>query len=218
MEFDDNEFEFSTFAVAPTLDDIQEFKVQSHNDEAEYGDVLGGVVNVVTKSGTNQFHGTLWEFLRNDAFDADNPLTFTKTPLHQNQYGLNLGGPVLIPHLYDGRSKTFFYGSYEAFRVRTAAATHIFTPTMAERSGDFSALTTQLYNPFTTRPDPAKPGSYLRDPFPGNNISSEIDPAIVTYANLLWPLPNISSPLGNLIDRTPAALHQNEWNARLTRL
>jgi hypothetical protein len=212
---DDNEFEFSTFAVAPTLDDIQEFKVQSHNDEAEYGDVLGGVVNVVTKSGTNQLHGTLWEFLRNSAFDADDPLTFTNTPLHQNQYGLNLGGPVLIPHLYDGRSKTFFYGSYEAFRVRTAAAAYIFTPTMAERSGDFSALTTQLYNPFTTRPDPAKPGSYLRDPFPGNNISSEIDPAIVTYANLLWPLPNISSPLGNLIDRTPAALHQNEWNARV---
>ena len=211
---DDNEFEFSTFALAPTLDDIEEFKVQSHNDEAEYGDVLGGVVNVVTKSGTNQLHGTLWEFLRTSGFDADDPLTFTKTPLHQNQYGLNLGGPVILPHLYDGRSKTFFYGSYEAFRVNTAAATYIFTPTAAERTGDFSALTTQLYNPFTIRPDPAHPGNETATRFPGNNISSELDPAIVTYANLLWPLPNISSPLGNLIDRTPATLHQNEWTAR----
>ena len=184
----DNEWEFSTFAFAPIVDDIQEFKVQSHNDQAAYGDVMGGIINVVTKSGTNQFHGTLWEFLRNDAFDADNPLTFTKTPLHQNQYGLNLGGPVLIPHVYNGKGKTFFFGSYEAYRQNTAADTYGFTPTVAERTGDFSALTTQLYNPFTTRPDPANPGNYTRDPFPGNIIPpSLLNAGMVKYVNSVLP-------------------------------
>jgi hypothetical protein len=212
----DNEWEFSTFAFAPIVDDIQEFKIQSHNDQAAYGDVIGGIVNVVTKTGTNQFHGTLWEFLRNDAFDADNPLTFSKTPLHQDQYGLNLGGPAIVPHLYNGKSKTFFFGSYEAYRQNTAATAYVVTPTAAERTGDFSQLTTQLYNPFTTRPDPANPGNYTRDPFPGNIIpTSMLNPGMVTYANLLWPLPNTSSPAGNLLDRTPGIWHQNEWNARI---
>lgn len=212
----DNEWEFSTFAFAPIIDDILEFKVQSHNDQAEYGDVLGGVVNVVTKSGTANLHGTLWEFMRNSAFDADNPLTFTKTPLHQNQYGLNLGGPVLIPHLYDGRKHLFFFGSFEAYRQSTAGTAYIFTPTAQERMGDFSALSTQLYDPFSTTPDPAHPGQFTRTPFTGNIIpANRLDPGMVKYAQLLWPLPNTNSPAGNLLDRTPSLWHQNEWNARM---
>ena len=77
-----------TYAVQPTLDDIEEFKVQSHNDEAQFGQVLGGIVNVVTKSGTNEFHGDAWEYFRNDALDAANYFNPVKTPLKQNQFGV----------------------------------------------------------------------------------------------------------------------------------
>ena len=111
----------STYAVAPIIDAIQEFKVVSHTDNAEFGGVLGGVVNVVTKSGTNELHGAAWEYVRNTAFDA-NPFCFenqTCSPkpfYHQNQFGASGGGPVLIPKLYNGRNKTFFFGAYQGYR------------------------------------------------------------------------------------------------------
>src|ERR1700730_2206752 len=177
---------FTTYAVAPILDDIQEFKVQSHSDEAQFGGVLGGIVNVVSKSGTNNFHGTAWEFLRNTVLDAAHPITGL-SKLVQNQYGANFGGPVILPH-YNGRNKTFFFGSYEGFR-RAQPSTGAFynVPTPAELSGDFSALLQgpnpiQLFNPFTTRPDPANPGSFIRDPFHNNNLSSVFNQGSVTPA------------------------------------
>src|SRR5216683_4562694 len=86
----------STYAVAPIVDDIQEFKVQSHNDDASFGGVLGGVVNVVTKSGTTQYHGAAWEFLRNTTFDAANPFLKKVTPFQQNQFGASFGGPLWL--------------------------------------------------------------------------------------------------------------------------
>ena len=96
----------STYAVAPIVDAIQEFKVQTHNDQAEFGTVTGGVVNVATKSGTNQLHGSAWEFLRNDAFDARNFFRPTVTPLRQDMYGGTVGGPVI-------HNKTFFFVAYQ---------------------------------------------------------------------------------------------------------
>ena len=108
-----------TYAVQPTIDDVMEFKVQSHNDEAQFGQVLGGIVNLATKSGTNAFHGSAWEFLRNDALDARNYFNPDKTPLKQNEFGIAVGGPVILPY-YDGRNRTFFYGSYEGFRNHTS--------------------------------------------------------------------------------------------------
>src|SRR5438445_12806069 len=92
---DDTDQVFTTYAVAPILDDIQEFKVQSHSDEAQFGGVLGGIVNVVSKSGTNNFHGTAWEFLRNTVMDAKNPLkgaAARRSKLVQNQFGAHFGG------------------------------------------------------------------------------------------------------------------------------
>jgi outer membrane receptor for ferrienterochelin and colicin len=88
------------YNYAPIVDDIQEFKVQSHNDLAEFGAVAGGIINVVTKSGTNVFHGSAWEFLRNEQLDARNFFLPTRNPLRQNQFGVATGGPVLLPHLY----------------------------------------------------------------------------------------------------------------------
>jgi len=116
----DNEATYGSFMITPTLDDIQEFKVDSHNDLTQFGGGLGGVVNVVTKSGTNAFHGAGWEFLRNEKLDARNPFIASRNPLRQNQFGGNIGGPVVLPH-YNGRNRTFFFGSYEGGRLHAAS-------------------------------------------------------------------------------------------------
>jgi hypothetical protein len=142
---------FTTYAIAPILDDIQEFKVQSHSDEAQFGGVLGGVVNVVTKSGTNSFRGTAWEFFRNTVLDAKNPLKGI-SKLEQNQFGANFGGPVILP-FYNGRNKTFFFGSYEGFRraqPSTGAFYNVPTPRNLQAT---SALCCKVLTPsnFTTR-------------------------------------------------------------------
>ncbi|MGA8306067.1 MAG: TonB-dependent receptor, partial [Candidatus Acidiferrales bacterium] len=108
----------STYAVAPVIDGIQEFKVQSHNDDAAFGGSLGGIINVVTKSGTTQYHGSAWEFHRGASLDAlptfqpaGVPYSFT-----QNQFGGAAGGPIEIPRHSSGTPKTFFYTTYEGFR------------------------------------------------------------------------------------------------------
>ena len=126
----------STYAVPPIVDAIQEFKVVSHTDSSEFGSVLGGVVNVVTKSGTNQFHGSAWEYLRNNAFDSQdsfNPIV----QYHQNQFGGAVGGPVLVPGL---KHNTFFYFAYQGFRYSKPISTHILVPTAAMYGGDFSSV------------------------------------------------------------------------------
>ena len=96
------------------IDDIAEFKVVSNADSVEYSGGLGGYINVVTKSGTNQYHGAVWEFLRNNDLDARNPFFLMVNPLKQNQFGFDVGGPVRLPH-YNGRNRTFFFGSYQGF-------------------------------------------------------------------------------------------------------
>src|SRR6266571_2154314 len=225
---------FTTYAVAPILDDIQEFKVQSHSDEAQFGGVLGGIVNVVSKSGTNNFHGTAWEFLRNTALNAKDPLKGSAggaSKLVQNQFGANFGGPVILPH-YNGRSKTFFFGSYEGFRrAQPSSNCNLLTPsgtcgafynvpTAAELNGDFSALLqlstpVQLYNPFTTRPDPANPGSFIRDPFPNNDISSVLNPGAVSLAKAVFPAPLPVVNGFNGYDLRSSLTPQNEYSFRI---
>jgi len=211
----DQQFWFSEYAVQPIVDAISEFKVQSHNDQSQFGGVMGGIVNVVTKSGTNSFHGDVWEFLRNDAFDARNPLLATKTPLKQSVYGVTIGGPVLAPH-YNGRNRTFFFGAFEGTRINSANELLYNVPTAAELSGDFGAIPQTLYNPYTTTPDPNKPGSYLRTAFPSNNISSEIDPNMLALVKAIYPAPiATSSNLYNGEDTTPTLTRQNNYSVRL---
>ena len=210
---------FSTYAVAPILDDIQEFKVQSHSDEAQFGGVLGGIVNVVSKSGTNNFHGTVWDFLRNTVMDAKNPLKGI-SKLEQNQFGANFGGPVILP-FYNGRNKTFFFGSYEGFRrAQPSAGAFYNVPTAAELSGDFSALLQgpnpiQLYNPFTTQPDPANPGSFMRNPFPNNDISSVLNSGAVSLAKAVFPAPQPVVNGFNGYDLRSSLTPQNEYSFRV---
>ena len=211
----------STYAVPPIIDAIQEFKVVSHTDNAEYGGVVGGVVNVTTKHGTNNFHGSAWEYARNDIFDARTyflPPTAKKATYHQNQFGGSLGGPVLIPKLFNGRNRTFFFGAYQGFRYILTSNTPLRVPTAAQLSGNESDWPTQIYNPFTTRADPARPGQFIRDPFPGNQIPpTDIDQRMVAWAHFIFPAagPVIDSAGDNALDTTPITQSQNEGTIRI---
>ena len=204
------------YAVAPIIDAVQEFKVQSHNDSPAYGGSMGGIVNIVSSSGTSRYHGVLWEFLRNSALDAKNEFNTVVTPYKQNQFGAAAGGPVL-PRVTNPRlAQTFFYAAYEGFRSNRQAATLGVVPTPLELAGDFGAISNQLYNPFTTRPDPENPGQYLRDPFSGNNISSRLDPNMVAYAKAFYPVPeDVGVPGYNFRDNTPNTTSSNIGSLRV---
>ena len=177
------------------VDSVQEFKVQSGPMSAEYGLTAGGVINVATKSGTNSYHGSLYEFVRNDAFDARNTFATTVAPFRYNQYGLALGGPVRIPKLYDGRNKTFIFGNWEEWRYSKASFPITTVPTEAFRNGDFSQLRDAngnlipVYDPATTVANPNGSG-FIRSVFPGNIIPpNRLDP-VAKAANAFYPLPN----------------------------
>lgn len=205
----DEQLWFSEYSVPPIVDAMSEFKVQSHNGQSQFGGVMGGIVNIVTKSGTNQFHGDAWEFLRNDAFDANDPLLPTKTPLKQSVYGLTIGGPVIAPH-YNGRDHTFFFGAWEGTNINSASETLYDVPTAAELNGDFSGITQQLYNPYTTT------SSGARTQFPNNNISSAIDPTMLALVKQMYPAP-LATPVSgyNGVDTTPTQTRGNNYSLRL---
>ena len=142
--------------ITPITADIQEMKTVTHADSSAFGGALGGIINVITKSGTNAFHGSAWEYFRaSRLLDASSPITQTLTDLHQHQFGASIGGPVWLPHLYKGKNKTFFYGSYEAYRQKTGATQQALVPTTSQLMGDFSGSLAKgiiIYNPFTGQP------------------------------------------------------------------
>ena len=219
----------STYAVAPIIDAVQEFKVVSHTDSAEFGGVLGGVVNVVTKGGTNDLHGAAWEYIRNTAFDAECYFKQTCTPkpfYHQNQFGASGGGPVVIPKLYNGRNKTFFFGAYQGYRYSTPSDNPLLVPTAAELAGnEADNQQLQAYNPFTTTcvATPGNPcGTFSRTAFEGNQIPSDlINPQMVAWAKFVYPEAGPCISLlsngacgANYLDTTPTTQVQNEFNVR----
>jgi outer membrane receptor protein involved in Fe transport len=165
---------FSTYVVLPSIDAIQEFKVQTGVYPAEFGH-QSTQINVVTKSGGNVYHGALFEFVRNDKFDAM-PYAFTtshpaKSPFKWNDYGFELDGPVRIPGLLDLRNRLFFMANYERRSVRTSSQAVYSVPTAAMFEGDFSAWPTTIYDPNNLD------SSGSKTPFPGNRIpANRIDP------------------------------------------
>jgi hypothetical protein len=208
---------FNTYAIPPIIDAIQEFKINSHSD-AQFGSVTGGIVNVVTKSGTNAFHGTLWEYLRNDAFNARNTFLAAVTPFKQNQFGGSLGGPVLIPKLYNGRNKTFFFIAAEGFTYRQPVQSFFRVPTAADLRGDLSDVPAQVFNPFSTRSDPARPGQFIRDPFPGNQIpASLIDSHAIAFVQAALPSPIVvpGTSVFNAIVSGSQRQNQENYTARV---
>ncbi len=160
----------------PSVEAITEFTVDTNGFKAEYGQAGGGVMTFVSKSGTNDLHGSAYDFLRNDKLDARGFFPLTRSVYKQNDFGVTLGGPVVIPKLYNGKNRTFFFLAYEGFRNRVGAnSTILSVPTPEMYQGDFTNWVDQagkqltIYDPSTTRPNPNGTG-FIRDPFPGNKI------------------------------------------------
>lgn len=193
--------------VAPSIDAIQEFKVQTNSYAAEYGRGMGGVVNLTIKSGTNDVHGTAFEFVRNELFDARNfftPAGAAKPPFKRNQYGLSLGGPVVIPKLYNGRNKTFFFGDFESTRIRETSTIANTLPTELMRTGNFSQL------PATRRINDPTTGQQ----FPGNVIpASRIDPVAARLVRL-YPATQSSNLANNFTFLSPRWQDVDRWDVR----
>jgi hypothetical protein len=215
----------STYGVAPILDDVAEFKSVTQSDQAQFGGVTGAMANLVTKSGTNQFHGDVWEFAENGALNARNFFLPTVGQFNNNQFGGTLGGPVIIPHVYNGRNKTFFFLAYEGFRSSAPAQSLYVVPTAAELAGDLNDAYNPfpIYNPFSTRPDPSNPGQFIRDPFPNNQIPSNlIDPKMILYAQTILPKPVVTgissgpgAPPYNGLDDSPSTSAEDTGTFRL---
>ncbi|MCC7498599.1 MAG: carboxypeptidase regulatory-like domain-containing protein, partial [Bryobacterales bacterium] len=180
----------------PNPDAIQEFALQSDNLSAQYGNAAGGVVNIVTKSGTNEIHGTAFEFLRNGKLNARNFFAPRQDSLKRNQFGGSIGGPIK-------RDRLFFFGTYQGTPIRTAPEGRIaFVPTEAQRRGDFSSISRQVIDPVT------------KQPFPGNIIPESRLSPVARYLVDRIPLPNGS---GQQITFTGGAANSDEyqWMAKL---
>ncbi len=216
----------NTAGFQPAQDVIQEFQVMSHNVGPEYGGTLNGVINLASKSGTNAFHGTAYEYLRNTVLNAStffaNKGGVPRPAYVQNQFGFTLGGPII-------KNKTFFFAGYEGNRVRQGNTATLTVPTGAERAGDFSGLRNSagvqipIYDPATTcgvltNPACAPGQTVLRSPFPQNKIpSSRLDPSALLL-NQFWPLPNQLNTFTNTNDYITnygSGSNANQTNVRI---
>ena len=178
------------FVLKPPVDAITEFRILTHNASAEFGNALGSTTNIITRSGSNRFHGALWEFFRNDVFDATNYFAAKTEPLKQNQFGGTFGGPIR-------KDKTFFFAYYEGFHNRQGETKSSTVPSLAERQGDFSAICPegftagfcnnpnhQLFNVFLGQP-------YINNQYPVDTQTNPISQNLLKF----FPLPNTGTNL-----------------------
>ncbi|HTL02154.1 MAG TPA: carboxypeptidase-like regulatory domain-containing protein [Vicinamibacterales bacterium] len=190
--------------IQTSVDAIQEFSVQQNAYSAEFHGA-GGTFNAVTKSGSNDFHGSVFEFLRNDALDSKNFFAQKKEKLERNQFGGTLGGRVIIPGMYDGRSRTFFFASYEGQRREQGNVGVAIVPSAAQRAGDFSGLAA-IYDPKTTV-------GTTRTQFPGNVIPQDRLSAQALFFNRYIPLPNTAN--GTYVASPVTVFHADQVTLRL---
>lgn len=205
----------------PSIDLVQEYKVQTNNFSAEFSNAAGGIINVITKSGANSIHGSAYEFYRSDKLTANdffsNRYGIPRGVFKFNQFGGTVGGPIY-------RNKTFFFLNYEGFRQTNAGLFETTVPTVLQRAGDFSQTLDQvtgkvipIYDPFSTRPDPNNPGHFIRDQYPGNKITNinPIGQALIDY----YPLPNTPGTgfngANNFISKSPAINNKDEGSVRI---
>jgi Carboxypeptidase regulatory-like domain len=205
----------------PSVDAVQEFKVQQNNFSAEIGFSGNTVLNVVMRSGTNQLHGSLYEFLRNQVLDANdwfNNQAGVDLPARRyNQFGGTVGGPIILPHLYNGKDKTFFFFDYQATRDHSASSFNAGVPSMAERNGDFGELCGYAGGTFDSSGACSNSGAQLWDPYSGfndpnngwtnqtfipyNNMATYQSTATSTAASPLFGTPyQLAAVPGNIID------------------
>ena len=190
----------------PSAESIAEIKVQGVGNAAEYGQV--GDVTTISKSGTNEYRGTLFWFHQNRALDAKVYGALTKPQKISNDFGFSGSGPVRIPWLYDGKDKTFFFGTYEGLRFPRGTTIQNTVPTQAMRNGDFSALAN------VTVRDPLTGQAFANNRIPDNRISS-ISKSILT----LYPLPNVSNPdqfrVANYIRNSSSSINSDQYDIRI---
>jgi hypothetical protein len=201
-------------AITPSVDAVQEFKVNTNNFPAEFGHAAGSVVNTTLKSGTNAFHGALFEFLRNNAFDANNYISklfgLPRAPFHQNQFGATLGGPVL-------KDKLFFFVDYQGTRQTTrAAGTTSNLPPLAFRNGDFSGTSVKIFDPTTRHALPN--GQVVATQFPGNKIpAAQLNKTALAIVGLI-PSPNVGNPgdlSRNFVYQAPQFTNTDQGDIRI---
>lgn len=205
----------------PSVDSVQEMQISRNTYDAQYGRVGNGVVSIVTKGGGDEYHGNAFWFHRNDNLDANewrrNRAGNPKPEFKRNQYGVNVSGPVWK------RRKIYFQFGLEAMRQPSSSSTNLTVPTELERNGDFSESRNrdgslqELYDPFTTRPNPDGDG-FVRDPFAGNAVpASRMDPIARNLTEFI-PMPNVEGvPVTNALNffkTAPANLKQNRWDGR----
>jgi hypothetical protein len=187
--------------IQTSIDALQEFKVQQSAYSAEFSHA-GGLLNASTKAGTNAFHGGLFEFLRNDKLDARNFFAREREVLKRNQFGGTLGGPVLLPKLYNGRNKTFFFASYEAMRERQGLVFNSIVPTAAMKRGDFSALTGRRIN------DPQTGAQFANNVIP----TARLSPQALFFAKFI---PDPNTPSGTFTHSPSRQLDTDQFTLRL---
>lgn len=203
-----NDTDRNTFAVAvePPMESVQEFRIDTSAATAEFSQAAGGVMDVVTKSGSLAWHGSAFEYFRNEALDAENYFDNPALPrpiFRQNQFGGSLGGPV--PKL----KNTFFFATYEGLRAKSATPTVAIVPDAIIRTGNFTGRN-PIYDPFSLD------ASGNRLPFPNNIIpASLIDPVASKFLSTYEPLPNSNNPNGNYLDSTPNQNHVDSVSARV---
>jgi hypothetical protein len=203
------DYDAMTYAFSPSLDSLAEFRVQTNNYSAEYGGSPGAQVNMITRSGTNAYRGTLWEFNRNDAltqsYDAIAGKSVTSPRLNRNQFGANFGGPVLIPGLYKGVNKTFFFFNWESgYFAQGTSPQPMIVPTFAQRNGDLRGLKDSHGDPIV-----------LQDPLNIGIVDNELPKSALSQQSLTFlqfePLPNTSNGVFNYWT-TPASAVSRQRN------
>jgi outer membrane receptor protein involved in Fe transport len=211
---DNNEYTFNTVIVTPSVESVREFKVLTGTFSAEFGRGAG-VVSVSTKSGNNDYHGTAFEYYRDDSFDARNYFArgdLPKPPLERHQYGAQLSGPII-------KNRTFFMVDFAGLSEKRGITTVNTVPTAATRVGDFSdyrnnsGVLIPIYDPLTTRPNPA--GGVLRDPFPGNVIPEDRLDAVGLNVASIYPLPNGPGNFDNYTSTTNRDVTDKAFTVRV---
>jgi Carboxypeptidase regulatory-like domain/TonB dependent receptor-like, beta-barrel len=199
------DYDAMTYSFSPSVDSLAEFKVQTSTYSGEYGGAPGGQVNMLTKSGSNHLHFTLWEFNRNDqltqSYDAIAGKSVTSPRLNRNQFGANIGGPVLFPKLYHGKDKTFFFFNWESgYAAQGASPVYKTVPTLAQRNGDFTGLQdARTHLPLALK-DPLNIGIV------GNMIpKSALSPQTQAFLNF-EPTPNTSNGVFNYLTTAASAV------------
>jgi hypothetical protein len=177
------------FVLKPPVDAISEFRIITHSANAEFGGSLGSTTNIITRSGTNQLHGALWEFLRNDAVDANNYFAPSKEPLKQNQFGASAGGPIR-------KNKAFIFGFYEGFRNHQGVSGQTTVPSVKQREGDFSELCPEGFTDgFCNNPSNQLFNVFANAPYPNNQVPPGQFNSVSQNLLTFFPLPNAGTNL-----------------------